>query len=511
MTIARGTRTTGRPGKVGGYFASLMWSLPVVRGLAVCVLAAGAGVGIPIAGIAATAPIAGPLATAEQIRAAHPGAAPALKLVFNRSENGPASSAITATIAADFLDITSGKTETIYDFKLRRVIAIDSDARRFTNGSLYAVVAFRVFERRNTTALGGALAAANVGLGPESLMPFWAESEFGVIDPRQARPKIDRQTDPNGALSFRYQGAEVVRFTPSTQSVAAGDRVRFARALRYLVRIHPAILDDIVATGFIPATLTYTWVNGPNKSTETLTLRSAERIDATFPLLADSSFEVLRVAPGDARGAALNEVLPPMLQAVAGQYARGSKSILDYQAAIGEALQNRAPFQAMLLEMELSLQHGPVSVQCLNAPAVPRCYTLREVASLAAGDPRMQAYIQAIQIEAMDRNRAIELHQGIARGGLKDTAALDIGLANALSQSQKRNDALPFFLNAIRANPYVAAFYKDLGDHFQREYRMDLAWLLYDLGRTLPGADAGNLQYIDQLEQQLASQNPSLF
>ena len=60
----------------------------------------------------------------------------------------------------------------------------------------------------------------------------------------------------------------------------------------------------------------------------------------------------------------------------------------------------------------------------------------------------------------MDRNRAIELYQGIARDGLTDKVALDIGLANALSQSQKHNDSRPFFLNAIRAiraNPYVAA------------------------------------------------------
>jgi hypothetical protein len=491
---------------VGDYLPS-QW-VPLVRGLVVCVLAAAPNICTPIASVAATAPIAGPQATAEQIRAAHPGSAPALKLVFDRPGNGPAPSAITAIIAADFLEIITGKTETIYDFKLRRVIVFDSDARRFTNSSLYATVAFRVFERLNRSALSRALAAANVGPSLES-MAFWDESELGIIDPRQTRPKIERQTDPGGALSFRYQGAEVVRFIPSAQNVAADDKARFARALRYIVRIHPAILDDILATGLIPATLTYTQVNGPTKSAVSLTLRSAERIDATFPLPADASVNVLGIAAGG--GAALNEVVPQMLQAAAGKYASGPKSIRDYQMAIGDALQNRAPFQALLLEMELNLQHGPASVQCVNAPPVPRCYTLREVASLAAGDARTQAYIQAIQIESRDRNQAIALHQGIARDGLKDAVALDIGLANALSQSQKHNDALPLFLNAIRANPYVAAFYKDLGDHFQREYRMDVAWLFYDLGRGLPSADAGNLQYIDQLEQQLASQNPSLF
>jgi len=51
-----------------------------------------------------------------------------------------------------------------------------------------------------------------------------------------------------------------------------------------------------------------------------------------------------------------------------------------------------------------------------------------------------------------------------------------------------------------------------MGDYFRFEYRMDLAWLCYDLGRSLPEADAtGNFQQIDQLERELESRNPSLF
>ena len=80
----------------------------------------------------------------------------------------------------------------------------------------------------------------------------------------------------------------------------------------------------------------------------------------------------LAVDPADGTTKVLSDdIVPQMLQAVAGKYAGGPKSVRDYQVAIGDAVQNRAPFQALLLEMELSMQHGPTSVQCVNPPAVP--------------------------------------------------------------------------------------------------------------------------------------------
>src|SRR5690349_14457010 len=81
-----GTRATVNM-NLSGCLPTLQYWGPVLRGLAVCVFVATANV-ISIAATAATAPIAGPQVTAEQIRAAHPGAAPALKLVFDRVETG---------------------------------------------------------------------------------------------------------------------------------------------------------------------------------------------------------------------------------------------------------------------------------------------------------------------------------------------------------------------------------------------------------------------------------------
>jgi hypothetical protein len=461
---------------------------------------------------AANAPLAGPQATAAQISSAHPAIQSATRLVFEKQRSGTAATVMTAIIADDYLDVTEGDNETIFDFKLRRAIAVDRNSRHFRNGSLYSTAAFRAFELTNRHVMLAALTAAKIATLPDNLKPFWVETELVIANPSQPPPQIERQTSASGAMSFRFDGTDVVRFEPGAQAIPTPERNRFSRALRYIVQIHPSILDDIAATGRVPATLVYTWFAGTATTTVTLTLRSAERFDAAFPLPANFAVEMLRPEPTDRLNTALSGILPLMSKAVAGQYAGGPKTVADYQAEIGDTVGNGAAFQAVLLEFELLLQHGQASIQCPTAPAVPRCYAMRELLALASGDPRTQSFVEALQFDATNRNRAIELRQGIARGDLKDTTALDIMLANALSQSQKHGDAIPFFLSAIRANPYVASFYKDLGDHFLRDYRTDLAWLCYDLGRALPEAyAAGTFQAVDQMEQQLASRNPPLF
>ncbi len=101
---------------------------------------------------AANAPAAGPQAGAPQIRAAHSETAAATRLIFDQ-QSGEAATSISVVIADEFLHLVDGNSETIYDFKLRRMIALDTAARRFSNTSLYAAVAFRAFERRNRSML----------------------------------------------------------------------------------------------------------------------------------------------------------------------------------------------------------------------------------------------------------------------------------------------------------------------------------------------------------------------
>ncbi len=89
---------------------------------------------------------------------------------------------------------------------------------------------------------------------------------------------------------------------------------------------------------------------------------------------------------------------------------------------------------------------------------------------------------------------------------------VDDFLANDLGEAGHDTDALPLFANAIRGNPYLAGYYKDMGDVFRRAYSPDLAWLCYDLGRMLPGsADTPVISHVTEQETELAKTYPEFF
>ena len=89
---------------------------------------------------------------------------------------------------------------------------------------------------------------------------------------------------------------------------------------------------------------------------------------------------------------------------------------------------------------------------------------------------------------------------------------IDDFLANDLSEVGQNAEAMPLFANAIKGNPYLAGYYKDLGDAIRRTYQPDLAWLCYDLGRLIPGAaDAPVISGVTTHEAMLARKYPEFF
>ena len=64
----------------------------------------------------------------------------------------------------------------------------------------------------------------------------------------------------------------------------------------------------------------------------------------------------------------------------------------------------------------------------------------------------------------------------------------------------------------MRGDPYVAGYYKDLGDLFRQSFEPAEAWLCYDLGRVLPGGpSAPVINTINGHEAQLAAKLPQFF
>lgn len=455
---------------------------------------------------------AGPQLDGAALRAAR-HAAPGLemRLLFEVHRGDDAPVPLTVWLGADYVDLMEGGRETLYDFRLRRRLVLDRAAGTIVNLSLYGDVAFRRFEMENRAMLAQAYRSTMRAPPPRALEPFWAESEIGLPSGAKARPAIERETLADGAVRFRADGQEVALFAPAREAVPAELRASFAHFLRIRVPVHPEILAAIALDGRLPQRLVYVTVAGDERKPAGLVLKRSGRLESDYPLPATMQPRPI-AATGDDDASVLRSLLPVMLQAVAGRAGGGPRPLADYRRAIDAALQQRKSFQAALLLTEMTMQYGRAARDCTVGPGGVPCHSAQELNRRLAGDPRTAALYRAQGDEAKEPRAALKLWQGLERGDVSDGYVIDAFLANHWSRAGERDEAAAAFARSLEGNPYLGAVYRDLGDHFLRGGRTDLAWICYDLGRALPGRSADDaLAAIDDIEHELAARYPDFF
>jgi hypothetical protein len=285
--------------------------------------------------------------------------------------------------------------------------------------------------------------------------------------------------------------------------------------LHYECSLHPEIVIAFLATGRLPEKFAFERALGTKRTHVTYELASVEVIEVTYPLPSDYRADPLPARSGDTASAELRTLLPTMLEAIALRHGGGPRSVSDYEMAIDHALSSGKGFQALLLAVELSLQHGNLTANCAMTPVPRPCHSLREIRTAIGDDQRAVSYTAAMQAKQVGRDvgKAITIWRAIPRDDLANGYVIDDHIANAMtSKGMLGGETLSMFASAIRGNPYVSTFYKDLGDYFARQYRTDLAWLCYDLGRKLPDANATPvLPSITNLEKRFAADFPQFF
>jgi hypothetical protein len=450
----------------------------------------------------------GPQASAAQLIAARGKIVePALEFVYKAS-GGAASGTMTIDIAPDFTTVYRDMEGTIYDYALRRIIQVDDTTRSFSNASLYGLVDFyraetdnRRMQRQLLAKVG--LKSTDKGKGAAAFFdPFWVQSELHVMDPQDGTPKIARRVGADGSVHFSFHGKDVASYTPSKQALSKEQAAGLAKFLRMETSLHPTIIDEIAATGVLPQRLSYALPPMLKKPAAAWTLQSSTPVKAAYLLRAGTKPMLL----GKRSENPLADVLPLMQAAVAGQ-APGRRSAADFHAAIDAAMDKKQLFQAVVLVLELNLQYGTQGADC----AAP-CHSLKEVVTAGQSDPRVQAMIGALQPANGQLDAAIKTLGGLKRDDLSDPYVVGDFLANDLSEAGNQDAALPLFAAAIKGNPYLGGYYKDLGDLFRRSFEPDLAWLCYDLGRALPGgASAPVISDMNGYEADLAAKYPQFF
>jgi hypothetical protein len=448
----------------------------------------------------------GPNATAHALIAARPAVQePGLEFVYT-VKGGDAPGTLTVDMAQDFTVVSREPTkELIYDYALRRILVLDDGPHNFQNDSLYAMVDFYAAETYNRRYLRKLLSAAGAKTTTNTNDPFWVQSELHVMDPEDGVPTIGRRAGKDGSIHFSYDGKEVASYMPGTQALTKDQAAAFARFLRMTAVLHPTIIDDITASGHLPKTLAFTLSDMQKKRDVMWTFQSAVAVKDAYPLQSGAHpVPSLQDSGGDK---VLASLIPVMQSAIAGT-APGHKSAADFHAAIDAAMNKNQLFQATVLGFEFNLQYGEAAMDC----AAP-CHSLKEVFTAAKADPRAQALVTSLQpASPAEFETAIKTLTDMKRDDLSNPYMVDDFLGNILTEARRGDDALPFFANAIKGNPYVPGFYKDIGDAYREGFEPDAAWLCYDFGRSLPqSGTAPVLADMNAYEANLEQKYPQFF
>jgi len=463
---------------------------------------------------AGAAEIAGPSLDAAALRAAR-GAAPGpeLRLAFELRRGSGPGAPLTAALGTDYVDIVEGGREMLYDFRLRRRFMLDRAHQTFTNLSLYGDVAFRRFELGKRATLGAMYRDATHDAEPPlSLKRFWVESDVGMVGDAPARAAVAEEMLTDGALKFRFDDQEVALYAPARQAVPLEFRNSFQHFLRLRLPLHPEIIAAIARDGRLPERVVVVDIVGDERQTEGLVLAGRQRAFADFPLPPEFAARPLEGLAEDDEARGLRALLPMMLDAARGQYGKGPRPLAEYRRAIDEAFHRQQGFAAALAIAEMTLQYGSTASDCKLGPRDIPCHGAAELGPFLAADARAMRLYDAQTRAPKDAQEAAQLWQGLGAKDMANGYVIDAFLADRLSASGHRREAMGAFARALAGNPYLGSVYKLLGDHYLRASRTDLAWICYDIGRALPGRPANDaLTEVDELERSLAMQYPGFF
>jgi hypothetical protein len=440
-----------------------------------------------------------------------------LQLVFDRTRNGELVAPLTALIGADYFAVVDGDQLTITDLKLLRRFVVDRQAGTLVNLSLYGDVMFRRIELDRRMKIATALTKQGGGAElPQSLAQFWIESELGigVLDNGALGKAVGATVQHHGGdqIQFLYNSQEVAAVTSGDMAVPTNLSHSYGAFLRRTLPLHPSIAHWLGESGQVPRELAFTSEARGETDKIFLRLRSAATVSADFPM--PPHLTLLLLPPwgtDDPDVTLLRDVLPHMLEAMRLGPNDRTSEIARYQAAIAHDFADGHRFAAALRLSELALRWGRSATQCIPAPD-GSCRRKEEIEHLLGDDPRVVAMFKAAALQDREPAKALTIWGSLDRRDVGNGYVVDIFLARLFSESGDRVAAARSFAAAFAGDPSIIVLYRELGDHFARVSRLDLAWLCYDLGRALPNRETPDaLTGIDNMEQELSQAYPEMF
>jgi hypothetical protein len=436
-----------------------------------------------------------------------------LELTFDRTRDGEAAAPLTVWIGADYFASIEGERLTIVDLRLIRRFVVNRRTGTLVNLSLYGDVMFRRVELVRRLEIATALAKEpDRPVLPQSLDRYWIESELGIDGPGKLPAATGLEQD-GATTRFLYGGRKVASATLGDTAVPRDLAHSYGAFLRRSLPLHPSIARWLGQSSQVPSRLEFSSEARGKTEKISLRLKSAATVSADYPMPRRLSLVLLPWGERDPEVALMREILPHVAEAMAARATDGAGQIEDYRAAIDRDFKVGHKFAAALRLTELALRWGRSATQCeTGKDDGGPCRGKQDIDRMLRDDPRSVAMFKATALQESQPAKALAIWRDLDRHDVPNGYVVDIFVARLLSERGDRVGAARSFVAAFTGDPSIVVLYRELGDHFARVSRLDLAWLCYDLGRALPNRTTPDaLSGIDIVEQELAKTYPDMF
>lgn len=415
-----------------------------------------------------------------------------LRLVYRQDDSAPDNKRtqknVTVDVASNWVAVSGDGSTSIFDFRSNRRIDVSPAQKTFTSQNLIGGVAFRIAEIQNRSMLSGALRAAKID-NAKVATECDAQTELGI-----ALPGAEHKTEirRKGARTEIVCDGEVIGAFEADSAIVVPSS--FLLMLAQVRQMHPATRRALAEAKGAPKFLgAYFGALSSTKQPYEWRLQSSTQEGSDYPLPADYA-NAFAASIDAALGAGAGQVAA---DAMAGKAAGGAPTLEVWDQHLKE-VESKNGIAALTLESLLTVGMFPELQTSCAANSRQSCKTMT---ALREGMAQDKAVVALMAVALAEQNGKPEL----AISAMADAAtspnahhpalgaafalALDNGGPPVLEAAKKAGaPADPMLLHnaAIKAYPYVPAYWTDAADNFARNYDYERTITLYEVALSLP-------------------------
>ena len=402
------------------------------------------------------------------------------------------SSLVRVVLAPHQFSVQHEGHESVYDFEKETVTRIDHQNKTATILSLYAIPAFRVYEKRNREQIN--LIGEETNLAKLKVDPFRLESLFGDKANTVSGQALVK-TEQDGTFHYTYKEEPVADYQLSSFSLAPSLKDIYHKYLLYSFSIHPRIVEALSKETKLFRNLTY-WNQAEVAKFDQRQLRISD--------FKEFSGQSIIIPKSYDKKYALDARLDAVIKRSLKEPTPTEQSyISEMQALLAEG----QAIEASFVFHEFSIQTGGKQLSSSMKQ------TIQQVFSEASPGSALLAVTNAIRKPPNSQasfNHKMRILETSRKTNPSHGYVLNVFMANYLSMTGQYKVSQSLILKALTENPFLTMAYNDLGDKYFRAYDMNNAWASWDHLRRL-SLDPSVKERVNTLEKDLKENHPAYF